>query len=434
MRGPRLLLFVCLLLAGLGSAHGFQLPGLDRDADAYANSLTARSPAGGTPAARRTAEQKAEEAEKKRDWPAAAAAWEARIALGDAKASHWMSLAQAQLRRTPAEPARALQAAWQNFTLSDGGVSEVPALLVIADALKVMNRPAQAIQALEAAVERAPTDSRLRQALADTRRATGVLVSRLNTEPEAEPARACLGFSVAPIRRDDFMPADWVRLEPPRPAAAVTREGDQICVSGLPNGETTRIILRAGLPGMDGLTLQRDTAVAVAMGNRRPRIFFDQRMFVLPRGQAPAITLNTVNLSAVKLTLARLTERNIVSFIRGSRLGEEIETYTADTIADETGRVVWQGSADVPVWQTNKVARTALPVPDALASAGPGMYALIARAGDGTTQGYPSSVQMIIRTDLAPTVWRGSDGLTIQVRGYSDAAPRAGVRLELRKL
>ena len=38
---------------------------------------------------------------------------------------------------------------------------------------------------------------------------------------------------------------------------------------------------------------------------------------------------------------------------------------------------------------------------------------------------------MILRTDLAPTVWRGADGLTVQVRGYSDVQPRAGVTLRL---
>jgi alpha-2-macroglobulin len=40
-------------------------------------------------------------------------------------------------------------------------------------------------------------------------------------------------------------------------------------------------------------------------------------------------------------------------------------------------------------------------------------------------------VQMILRTDLAPTVWRGDDGLTVQVRAYSDVAPRPGVMLRL---
>ena len=113
-----------------------------------------------------------------------------------------------------------------------------------------------------------------------------------------------MGFSIAPVRRDDFVAQDWVRLDPPVPGAAVTREGDLICVSGLPNGQTTRIILRAGLPAADGLTLVRETFVPVAMGNRAARIIFDQRMFVLPRGQTPTLSLTTVNLSSVKLTLA----------------------------------------------------------------------------------------------------------------------------------
>jgi uncharacterized protein YfaS (alpha-2-macroglobulin family) len=91
---------------------------------------------------------------------------------------------------------------------------------------------------------------------------------------------------------------------------------------------------------------------------------------------------------------------------------------------------VWQGSADIPNWQANHAAHIALPLPDALASSGPGLYALIARAGDGTPNG-PSAVQMILRTDLAPTVWRGDDGLTVQVRSYADVLPRTGVVLRL---
>jgi uncharacterized protein YfaS (alpha-2-macroglobulin family) len=432
MRRLRLLLAACVLLSGFAAhAAEFRLPGLERDANAYAGSLTARSPAGGTPAARRTAEQRAGEAERKGDWAGAAQAWEARIALGEASAAQWMALALAQFRRSPPEATRALQAAWQAFANAPEPSREIPALLVMADALKVLNRPAQAIQALEAAAERAPDDDRLRQALADLRRATGVLVTRVTTEREADPPRACLGFSVPLVRRDDFNPQDWVRLDPPVPGAAATREGELVCVSGLPNGETTRIILRAGMPGADGLTLVREAVVPVAMGNRAPRIIFDQRMFVLPRGQTPAITLGTVNLSAVKLALSRLSERNVVAFIRENRLGEQIDGWSADSIGEETGRIVWQGGAEIPRWQPNRVARTALPLPEAMASAGPGVYALIARAGDGTPQGAPVAVQMIIRTDLAPTVWRGSDGLTVQVRGFSDVAPRAGVRLQL---
>ena len=425
------------LLAGLlclvfstGWADEFTLPGLEADSDAYAHTLTSRFPAGGTPQARKAAEQAAAAALRKQDWVAAAAAWEARIAQGDATAAQWLALAEAQIKRTPPEANRALLAAWKNFSLSEAGAAEVPALQLMANALIVLDRPAHAVQALEAAMERAPDDKAIAQKLADTRRATGILVRRVATEPEAEPPRACIDFTVAPVRRDDFHAEDWVRLEPPVQGAAVTREGDQLCVSGLPSGVTTRIVLRAGMPGESGLSLVKETGLNIAMANRRPRIDFDTRMFLLPRGQTPAIGLSTVNLSRVSLTLARLTERNVVAFVRGNKLGEPVDGWDADRIGERDGRVVWQGTAEIPKWQPNRAAHTALPMPEALAASGPGLYALIARAGDGTPNA-GTGVQMILRTDFAPTVWRGTDGLTVQVRGYSDVLPRTGVTLRL---
>jgi len=432
MRHIAILLSVIVALA-LGSparSAEFNIPGLERDSQAYAEQLTAKFPAGASAQARRQTDQAVDAAIRKQDWAAAATALEARVGQGDVLATHWIALARAQLRRTPAEPRRALQAAWQAFTASDAGPDEVPPLLMMADALRRLDRPVQVIQALEAAAERTPDDANITRQLADARRAAGVLVSRIRTEPEAEPARACLEFTVAPVKRDDFQPQDWVQLNPPVPGAATTREGDQLCVSGLPSGATTRLTLRAGMPGEGGLSVVRDLTYQVSMANKRARIDFDTRMFVLPRGQTPALGMTTVNLSAVKLTLARLTERNVVAFIRDTRLGQPVESWNAAEIGERTGSVVWTGTAQVPKWEPNKPARTALPLPDVLASAGPGLYALTVQAGDGTPNA-TSAVQMILRTDLAPTVWRGADGLTIQVRGFADVLPRAGVTLRL---
>jgi uncharacterized protein YfaS (alpha-2-macroglobulin family) len=434
MRRIGLLLAIVLALAAGVARAEFSLPGLETDAQTYESSLTARFPAGATAQARKQSEQAAADATRKRDWAAAAAALETRIGQGDADGGQWLSLAQAQMRRTPPNLQRALQAAWQAFSAADTGPDQNPALLLMADVLRALDRPAQAIAALEAAQERAPADARIRQALDDARRATGVLVARITPEPEADPPRACIAFSVAPSRRDDFHPQDWVRLDPPVPGAAVTREGDAICVSGLPSGATTHVVLRAGMPGEGGLSLIKEANVAVALANRAPRVVFDSRLFILPRGQSPTLTMTTINLSAVKLTLSRLTERNVLPFVRDNRLGEPISGYAADEVGEQRGRVVWEGNADVPDWQPNRPARVALPLPDALATAGPGLYALTARPGDGTPQsryGGPAAVQMILRTDLAPTVWRGSDGLTVQVRGYGDARPRADVALDL---
>jgi uncharacterized protein YfaS (alpha-2-macroglobulin family) len=436
MRRLTVLLFALLLAAALPGAvrasEPLDIPGLNSDAAAYAASLAKAAPAGATPAAREKAQRRASDAAAKQDWPAAAAAWEARVGLGEPSADDWLALAQAQLRRQPQNLARAAQAAWRAYDMTEAGADQLPALLLLADALRLLDRPGPLVAVLEAAAERAPGDARVAATLADARRAAGLLVRHVSAEPDADPPRVCIDFSAAPARRDDFHPADWIRLDPPLPGAAITREGDQICVSGLPFAATTRITVRAGLPGEGGLAMKQDAVLPVAIGNRRASIVFDQRMFLLPRGQAPKVSLSTVNLSAVKLTLVRVTERNVVAMTRDQKLGAEIEAYETSQISDQFGRVVWEGRADIPRFEMNRTQRTSLPLPDALLTAGPGVYALIAKAGDGTPDDFQlGSVQMILRTDLAPTVWRGADGLTVQVRGYSDAEPKPGAVLRL---
>lgn len=426
----RMLLALLLVLAGFAaaSAQEFNPPGLERDSDLYLRSLTARYPAGGTPEARRAAEDRTEAARAAGDWAGVAAGLEARVVLGEATPGQWLDLARAQMRRTPPEPKRALEAAWQAFANSDTGRPEIGPLLMLAEAFTALGQHVEAAQALEQVVQRDPANLDYKAQLAAARRAAGMAVRRLATEGEANPPRACISFTVPPART--ILPQDWVRLDPPRPEAAVTREGEQLCVSGLPSGQTTKIILRQGLPGEQELALARQTTLSVAMPNRRPSIGFDTRLFVLPRFQAQAVTLTTVNLSSVALKLIRLSDRSIPALLRDTHLGQPMDSWSAEYLSDSVGSVVWQGKADIPKWEPNRAARTALPVPPPLATGGPGLYALVAEAGDGT-RNVTGAVQVILRTDLAPTFWRGADGLTVQVRGYSDAKPRPGVALSL---
>ena len=428
MRHLLCLLACVLFLAAPAGAEEFQVPGLSRDSDAYAAALRARSPAGLTPQAARQAEQRAADAGRRNDWPGVVAALEARAAGTDAKNDLWLALARAQLRRVPPDAARAAQAAWRAFTSAEAGQGEIPSLLVIAEAMRVADRPEVSIRALEAVLERAPDDAGYKRQLADARRAAGIQVRRVRTEVEADPPSACIEFTTAPVRRADFVPADWVRLQPAQPGAAITREGDAICIAGLRLGATTQVTLRAGMPGEDGIALNKDAVLQVVMANRQPRVIFDSRLFLLPRGQAPRVSLATVNLSTVKLRVLRLAERNLVPWTRETKLGESVERYAFNS-QEENGKVVWEGRADIPKVQANQVVRTALPLPDVFTDAG--AYLVLVVPGDGTPDGSAGAVQVVIRTDLAPTVWRGSDGLTVQVRSFGDALPRAGVALSL---
>ncbi len=428
-----LVLLLSAWLAHPAYASDFSLPGLAADSDAYVRSLHQRHPAQGTADERLAAEALANRANARRDWAAAASALEQRVSLGEATPEQWGQLAQALLNRTPPDPAHALAAAWQDYTQSDEGEKQIPALLIMVDALRAAGRPAQAVSALQAVVEIAPNSLQYQQQLAELRHQVGMLVQRVTSEPEADPPRACVRFTIPVSRGDDVHPGDWVRLDPPVPDAAVTREGDLLCISGLPSGRTTRMILRAGLPAEDSLALAQETSLNIAMANRLPRIIVDSRRFVLPRSQDATLGITTVNLSAVKLTLTRITERSLIEFARTNTMGSPVQPWATEAITDTYGSTVWQGGADIPAWQPNRLMHTALPLPEALRTAGPGLYALILQPGDGTPADpeRTSAVALILRTDLAPTVWRGTDGLTLQIRGYADAKPRPGVELHL---
>ncbi|WP_159350259.1 alpha-2-macroglobulin family protein [Roseomonas harenae] len=433
MRLLRLMgIVVMLLSAGQAWAQGFELPGLSADSERFAAGLTRRFPAGGTAAQRAGAEQRAQQAEGRKDWAAAIAAWEERLGMGDVRPEMWLALGRAALARVPADPAKALLAAQRNFDIVPAGEPEVASLQLMADALRAQERWVQVIQVLEAVAERLPNDAATRTALVEARRTAGMMLRRVRVEPEAEPARACLSFTVAPQVGNSWQPEDWVRAEPAIPGLAVVRERDQLCVAGLPWGQRTRLVLRGGMPGAGGVNLRADLPVDVSMPDRRARIAFDQRAFILPRGAAPRVSVGTMNIETLHLRLVRVSERGLVPLTQNTRLGEELSGWQAEEIPESRGRVVWEGRADVPRFQRNRMQRTVLPLPEALTGFGPGLFVLIARnAADGQQNTQDTAALPIMATDLGLTAWRGSEGLAVQARGLGDARPKPGVKVAL---
>ena len=428
----RIALLILLLMPMLAAAQLPDLPGVSTDAAGYGASMTARFPTGGTAQQRVAAENRAVAAERANNWPQAVVAWEERLGMAEPRPEQYLSLARAQLTRTPPENARALQAAWLNFMAVPGGVAEIPSLLIMAQALQRLDRLPQQLRVLEGVVARAPQEARYVTMLADARRAVGLLVARVTTDVEAEPASACIGFTVAPSQRADWQPADWVRAEPAIPGLSVTREGRQLCVAGLPRGRTTQLVLRAGLPGEDNLRLVRDARVPVAMPNRAPRIAFDNTRYILARGQQARVGLATVNLSALELRLVRVAERSLVPAMRQRGTLDNLEQYEADDVAESFGRVVWEGRAQLAPGEANITQRVVLPLPDVLRAAGPGLFILLARAGDGSGRDRVNpGVLPIFVTDLGLTAWRSPAGLAVQARGLQSGRVQPGTRLAL---
>ncbi len=411
-------------------ADDFELPGLQGDSAHFVEMLEKRHPAGAGAAERGRAEASAAAAEAKSNRLAHVAALENRLGMGQADADLWLSLARAELAQPTPDPARALEAAWQAQQNTDDAGDKAEAFGVMADALLAQNRPSQAGEALEAAVAAAPDDPGYKTRFAAVNAAAGLLVRRVRTEADGEPPRACIGFSVPPSRRNDFHAEDWVTLSPAVKDVAITHEGDEICISGLPLAATTQATIRAGMPGESGVRLKQDANVALTLGDRTPLLAFDNRMFLLPRGQAPRIVLTSTNIASVKIRIAYFSERTIQPWTADHRLGTAIDSYVASNLDKDSARIVWSGRAAIPHYQRNARQHVVLPLPaDAMAL--PGLYAVAVVADDGHGAHSIQAVQPVLQTDLAPTVWRGADGLAIQLRSYSDATPRSGVHLRL---
>ena len=416
------------------------LPGLQRDADGFAAELRRQFPAAASPSRRQQAAETAAAAVAAQDWQRALPALQTLI--GGAPRNMeidwrpWYGLAQAEAGLS--HPARALQAAWMAFNRVDqasdtAAADQVAALRVMAGALRALNRPLPEIQALQAIARRLPDDKQAQAAQAERQQQLGLLFKGLSTDAEAFPARACLSFLGDPSSAPDFHPGDWVTLAPARNDAAVTLESRRLCVTGLPAGATTTVAVRHGMPGDGGLTLKQDLTVAAAMPDRQPRLVFDGARLIQPRGAAATVALDSVNLSAVKLTLIHVDERNLLHVMRTYPPGQDaIDANGASDLAQNQGRVVWSGSAAVAGFARNALNHTVLPLPASLQA--PGLYALVAAPGDGTPfaeGGAPTAVQLVLRTDLAPTVWHGADGDTVQVRSYASGLPVPGAAIDL---
>ncbi len=428
-----LLPLIAFASAPLGSAWSqeLDLPGVSADAASYAASLQKLAPAGMSAAAREAAEADAEKAIAAGDRAKALAALQQRLGAGHTTPDLWLSLAKLLIEPPAPDDAHALAAAWQAYVATEPGPAQLPALAIMRVSLAGLGLKLPEIEVLAEETRLAPDDADLRRQLIARRQEFGLLVREVTTEPESFPARACIAFTGQPGGTASFHAGDWVRLEPPVRDAAVTLESGNICIAGFDPGSTTKVTLLAGMPGTDGLSLKQATTLSIAMPDRMPRLVFDSARFLQPSSMPALVSLASVNLSAVKLDLVQISERGLQDFFANHPVGSALNSYDVDSLLTEAGRPVWHGSAAIPDFARNALLHTEVPLPDVMTR--PGLYVLLARPGDGTPAGDnpPVAMQMVLRTDLAPTIWRGSDGLTVQVRAYSDAAPKENVSIAL---
>lgn len=262
----------------------------------------------------------------------------------------------------------------------------------------------------------------------------GFRVTDNQVDANTPDPRACVNFSGELAPGVDFRP--FVAL--PDQGLAVEGEGSQLCITGMSRGAALDITLRSGLPAADGEVLAKPVTLSMYVRDRAPMARFPGRAYVLPTGGDQGLTLTTVNAPEVGLTLYRMSDRNLVRALRDRIFAAPLDEWGAQTFSAGMGERIWTGTATVapPAGGGSHPVNAEVATRIDLDRAGagpltPGIYVLTAQVEGVSAEVAPAAAQWFMISDLGLASWSGSDGLTVAVRGLSDAAARAGVEVAL---
>ena len=300
------------------------------------------------------------------------------------------------------------------------------ALVILARALEAENRGRDQIPALRLAQDLAPNDDTAQR----LSRAEGLFGFRIldnSVDSDIALPRVCAQFSEQ-LARAGVDYNNYVTL--PEAGLAVTAQDRSLCVEGLTHGTRYALTFRKGLPSQNGDKLARDVTLNIYVRDRTPSVQFAGRAYVLPRTPDAGLPVETVNLDQVELRLRRISDRSLIAAIREDYFGRPLSDYQEQYFAGDYAEDIWKGEADVQN-TLNKTMVTRLPFEGPLADLAPGIYALSAPVKGVDRNETPSAMQWFVVSDLGLTSFSGTDGLHVYVRGLGDAAPRAGVAVDL---
>ncbi|MFT4715185.1 MAG: hypothetical protein ACI861_000777 [Paracoccaceae bacterium] len=302
----------------------------------------------------------------------------------------------------------------------------VTALNVLARGVEARGNGRQAISVLrlsQAIQPRLDTED----ALARVVKLYGFRVAQHQVDNNAAAPRVCVSFSENLVKAGvDY--ADFVRL--PESGLVVESDATQVCIDGVRHGERYRLTFRAGLPAESGEVLAKSVDLNVYVKDRDPSARFVGRAYVLPKGEAAAIPIVTVNLSEVDLKIHRVGERNLIRAVQTRLFGNPLAIWEEKDLTNSIGAEVWSGRGIVQR-AVNQDVTTALPIGDAVKNFEPGVYVMRARVPGTDPYDATAAAQWFIVTDLGLSTMKGGDGLHVFVRSLNSAAAKVGAAVQL---
>ncbi len=265
----------------------------------------------------------------------------------------------------------------------------------------------------------------------EQRGARSLRLERIEVDRSADQPSLCLQFNHEMPSPQLRQYGDYVRVEPHFALRFRQRGGNEICIDGADYGREYRVAVLAGLTDAEGREHQTLRRESVRISDRDPALRFQNHLYVLPK-TGGGVPVHAINVPEAKLTLYRVDERNLATQGVRELFGTDLGSWAESRIEQELGGRIWSGSAELPM-ERNREQRVDLMLVDRLPSMR-GVYVLTAEIPDREQDAWGENLratQWLVVSDLGLSTYRGSDGLTVAVRGLGDARPRRDVQLEL---
>lgn len=257
---------------------------------------------------------------------------------------------------------------------------------------------------------------------------------RYSVNTDADAPVACLAFSSSLRPKDDYSPYVESNTDTP---LALSVSGSNLCVGGLSFGENVTLTLRKGLPGAGrDNELIADEIVVLDFGDRPTFVGFKGNGVILPRIDADGVAIETVNVSALNVSVSRVTDRSLVfkRITSGFSAGRgEYHWENDNEEPSDLAEHLWDGVLDVDN-VANAPVTTVFSMASAVDQLEPGAYYINIEEVSDTPTGErrpARAARWLIITDLAMTSYEGAEGLQVSVRSIDTAKTARDVRIDL---
>jgi uncharacterized protein YfaS (alpha-2-macroglobulin family) len=239
---------------------------------------------------------------------------------------------------------------------------------------------------------------------------------------------------------------DYLKLSPAiTPAISVS--GTDLCLSGLNPATSYKVTILHGLPAASGAKLATDQKLPLALADDSPLVAISGDGFILSRNTANGLTIQTVNVTKVKIHVLRMSDKLIPQQLTGGNLTlstNMMAPYDLNSLLQNTVSIAWTGTMTIPA-DHNRTVSTAFPIASLIPPGRDGLYLVVA---ENAQNALPDSVftgpadpnadaettiaaHWVVATDLALTSFSGSDGLHVFARSLTTAQPLANVEVRL---